>query len=179
MIRKHGEPLEETSTKYLWQTVILQAEAAVMAVVQLGEWMALNSPPSSDRRDGRDVARLFTECGRWERGSGTSWNMRGSGQCRNTASAQGGWIMPALGHFTHQAGEALRNPVWPQSWACSGQWLWLDTSADNHLPSLNCPVMLSMICTQCMDTWIVEHSQTIIVNDQSSDSYEGWCHLLW
>lgn len=66
MIPKHGEPLQGTSTKYLWQILILQGQAAVLAVVQLEEWIALNSAQSSDRRDGRDAVRLFTECGRWE-----------------------------------------------------------------------------------------------------------------
>lgn len=48
--------------------------------------------------------------------------MRGSRQPRNAARALGGWTIPALGGFTHQVGEALRNSVWPQSWAplCSG-----------------------------------------------------------
>lgn len=52
--------------KYFWQILILQGEAAVLEMAQLGEGMAFNSTPSSDRRDGRDAARLFTECGRWE-----------------------------------------------------------------------------------------------------------------
>lgn len=38
----------------------------MLGMVQLGEGMALNSAPSSDRRDVRDAARLFTECGRGE-----------------------------------------------------------------------------------------------------------------
>lgn len=91
--------------------------------------------------------------GVWQRrGSGTSWNMRGSGQPRNAARAQGGWTILALGGFTPQTGEALRSSVWPQSWAYSGQWLWLDTSPDNHPASLNCPVMLSSV----LNIWIHE-----------------------
>lgn len=36
------------------------------------------------------------------------------------------------GGFTHQVGEALRNSAWSQSWACSGQWLWLNASPYSH-----------------------------------------------